>query len=284
MIIDFHTHILSPELVKNRDRYVELDPHFASLYSNPKAKVVTTEELIKHMDTRGVRKSVVLNIPWVSHDLCCETNDYVLESISRFPDRLIGFCTIHPGAGDRAIYEIERVAKAGAKGLGEMKSDVQGYNLKDKQYMKPVAEAAVKYNLIFLTHSSEPAGHAYPGKGSITPDCLYEFIVNFPQLNIVCAHWGGGLPFYALMPEVATALKNVYFDTAASPFLYSNKIVRHVADIVGAEKILFGSDYPLLSQTRVMREITSTDLPQEKKSMILGDNAIKLLWKAESGI
>ena len=51
----------------------------------------------------------------------------------------------------------------------------------------------------------------------------------------MCAHWGGGLPFYALMPEVEDSLSNVYFDSAASPFLYDASVFPTVAGLVGRE-------------------------------------------------
>jgi len=106
---------------------------------------------------------------------------------------------------------------------------------------------------------------------------LYPFITSFPDLTIVCAHWGGGLPFYVLMPEVKQAMKNVFFDTAASPFLYNPQIYSQVTNLIGAEKVLFGSDYPLLAQTRLLQEIKATDLPREAKNLILADNARRLL-------
>jgi predicted TIM-barrel fold metal-dependent hydrolase len=143
--------------------------------------------------------------------------------------------------------------------------------------MAPIARVAREHRLVILTHTSEPVGHLYPGKGTITPDILYRFITNFPALALVCAHWGGGLPFYALMPEVTRALSNVYFDTAASPLLYRDEIFRHVAEIVGADKILFGSDYPLIRQSRIVKSIQSLSLSEEARSMILGGNARRLL-------
>jgi hypothetical protein len=88
--------------------------------------------------------------------------------------------------------------------------------------------------LIFLTHSSEPVGHEYAGKGSVTPDVLYRFVLAFPGLKLVCAHWGGGLPFYALMPEVEKALANVFFDTAATVFLYKPEVFEHVSRVIGS--------------------------------------------------
>ena len=126
-------------------------------------------------------------------------------------------------------------------------------------------------------HTSEPVGHDYPGKGTITPDTVYPFVAAFPDITVVCAHWGGGLPFYALMPEVKKTLNNVYFDTAASPFLYSPQIYGQAAQLVGADKILFGTDYPLMKQSRVINEINSQGLPEAAKQMILSGNAKKLL-------
>ena len=96
-------------------------------------------------------------------------------------------------------------------------------------------------------------------------------------MTIVCAHWGGGLPFYALMPEVKRAMKNVFFDTAASPLLYSPEVYNQVIQMVSAEKILFGSDYPLLTQARLLQDIDSANLSGEAKNLILSDNARRLL-------
>jgi hypothetical protein len=86
------------------------------------------------------------------------------------------------------------------------------------------------------------------------------------------------------MPEVASALANTFFDTAATPFLYQPTIFRHVAEIAGANKILFGSDYPLMSPRRVIAQIESLGLPQETETMILEDNARRLLEWSESGV
>jgi Predicted metal-dependent hydrolase of the TIM-barrel fold len=279
VVIDFHTHIFPPWIRENRDEYIKRDPCFSLLYSEPKAKLITAEELIASMDEAEIDVSVVLNIGWVSHELCVETNDYILDSISRYPDRLVGFCAIQPRAGDAAIIELERCAGAGAKGIGEMRSDVQDFDLADKAMMNPVVEIALKHGLILLTHSSEPVGHLYIGKGSITPDILYSFILNFPDLKLVCAHWGGGLPFYALMPEVARALTNVFFDTAATVWLYQPQIFQQVSQLIGSDNILFGTDYPLMHQNRVIAQIQSSELAEEDKNKILGDNALKLLSK-----
>jgi len=277
MIIDFHTHIFPPHIKRNRNKYIDNDPCFAILYSDSKAKLATADELIASMDEAGVDISVIVNIGWITHELCVETNDYILESIARYPKRLIGFCAVQPQSYEAAIAEIERCAKGGIRGVGELRPDMQLLDFSDKEMMDPFVEIMTKHRLILLTHTSEPVGHDYTGKGSITPDIIYPLITSYPELTIVCAHWGGGLPFYALMPEVRQAMNNVLFDTAASPLLYSPEIYQQVIQLVGADKILFGSDYPLLTQSRMLDEIRALDLPEETKDLILGGNAQKLL-------
>jgi predicted TIM-barrel fold metal-dependent hydrolase len=275
--VDFHCHVFPPEIKKKRHDYLERDPCFTILYSDPEAKIATADELIAAMDKSGIDISVIVNIGWTTHELCVETNDYIIDAIARYPDRLVGFGAVQPQSTKAAVAEIERCAKAGLKGIGEMRSDMQLFDLDDEMVISPFVEALDHHKLILLTHASEPVGHSYQGKGGITPDILYPFIAAYPELTIVCAHWGGGLPFYSLMPEVKKAMKNVYFDTAASPFLYSPDIYNHVVKLVGADKILFGSDYPLMPQRRLLEEIEALDLNQESKELILSGNARRLL-------
>ena len=276
MIIDFHTHIVPPKIKERREDLVNEDPCFQALYSDPTTKLATADDLVTSMDKDGIDVSVALNIGWASPELCRQTNDYIMESISKYPDRIIGFCSVQPKSED-AGSEIKRCARGGIRGIGEMMPHVQGFDLGDKALMAPIVEAAEKHSLIVLTHASEPVGHIYPGKGDVLPGMLYRFITNSPKLRIVCAHWGGGLPFYALMPEVAEALKNVFFDTAASPFLYKYEVFPRVAEIIGVDKILFGSDYPLITQSRIIKSLQQLDMPQESKDSILGENARRLL-------
>src|SRR4030043_244801 len=126
MIIDFHTHVVPPRIKERRDEYLGRDACFSLLYAEPEAKLITAEELITAMDEYEIDKSVILNLGWVSHELCVETNDYILEAIARYPKRLIGFCAIQPLAGDKALKELERCALNGVKGVGGMRPDVQG--------------------------------------------------------------------------------------------------------------------------------------------------------------
>ena len=221
--------------------------------------------------------AVAMGIGWSDRGLAREANDYIIEVCRRHSEKLVGFCSVNPAWGKAAALEAERCAQAGLKGIGELHPDTQGFDLGDRDTMMPLAQVAGEHGLIVLTHSSEPVGHMYPGKGKTTPDILWHFIQNFPDLTIVCAHWGGGLPFYALMPEVAQALENTYFDSAASPFLYRPQIFATAASLLGSSRILLGSDYPLLSQDRLIKQVRECGLPSSDQDAILGGNASRLL-------
>ena len=279
-VIDFHTHAFPPWLRERRDRYLETDATFGELFSNPRANMSTADELVEAMDADGVDASVVMGMGWTDHGLAVEVNDYLAESARRYPGRLYGFGGVNPAWGERAAREAERCAAAGLVGIGELHPDTQAYEIGDKRVMAPVMEAARHLGLIVATHSSEPVGHLYPGKGATRPESLWRFILAFPDVAIVCAHWGGGLPFYALMPEVEESLSNVYFDSAASPLLYSASVFPTVTALAGAGRVLLGSDYPLLRARRLIDEARRTVASEGDLTAILGGNAERLLARA----
>jgi predicted TIM-barrel fold metal-dependent hydrolase len=277
LVIDFHTHIYPASMRERRDELSRKDRVFNLLLGDLKAKMVTAEELVNAMDDAEVDQAVVLNAGWTTNGLCKETNDYILDAAVRFPRRLVPFCTVQFREAKEAVVELERCIRGGARGLGEMRSDEQGFDLADRARLQPVMEIVQKHGLIFCTHSSEPVGHVYPGKGRIFPPQLLGLAAEYPDVRIVCAHWGGGLPFYGLMPEVMNTLENVWFDTAASPYLYTRDIYKLVTSVIGISKVLYGSDYPLIGFKRATGEVRDSGLTEEMIAGVLGENARRLL-------
>ena len=279
MIADSHTHIFWPEVVADRERFFNGEPAFRLLYDNPKAKLVSADALLTSMDRSDVSKSVTFGFPWQSPDLCRQGNDYVLEQAQKAPDRLISFSTLPCSSLDDAHRELERSARAKTDGFGELSFYCAKESETINQWRYEIGEAAAALNLPTLWHVTEQVGHDYPGKGGMTPKEAAILIHRLCGAVIILAHWGGGLPFYELMPELKKACQNVYYDTAASPYLYDKKIFQIAASIVGSDRILFGSDYPLLSQKRYIDQIRSAELDEKTEANLLGNNLLRLVGK-----
>lgn len=277
MIVDCHTHVFPPQVRDEREEYLRQDPTFRELYSDPRSKLASAEDVLASMDEAGVDLSVIVGFAWGEMEICRLHNDYLLEAAATSDDRLVPFCCLQPRAGDEARCEVERCAAGGARGFGELRPANQGYDLAGSDEARLLAWASSAHDLPLLFHVSEPVGHRYPGKKGLDLPSLCCFLGAFPGATVVAAHWGGGLPFYALMPEVREALRSTFFDTAAGPLLYDSAVYRRSVDLVGAERILFGSDFPLLSQSRCLDQARRSGLDEEEQRLILGDNARHLL-------
>ena len=79
------------------------------------------------------------------------------------------------------------------------------------------------------------------------------------------------------MPEVPEVIRNVYFDTAASPLLYQPEVFSAVVGLVGANKVLFGTDYPLVGHQRLLEQVQQASLDPAARQSILSGNAARLL-------
>lgn len=277
MIIDFHTHIFPSVFRKERERFFSKEPSFELLYKSPGSRLVGMRDLIANMDEEGIHKSVIFGFPWRKADNFRRHNDYIAESVQKEPERLIGFCCFDPLSREAPI-EAERCLKQGLLGVGELAIYEDGFSQEIITRLKDLMEICSRYDVPILIHTNEPVGHHYPGKQPLFLVQIYDLIKTFPSNRIVLAHWGGGLFFYALMKkEVRNLLKNVWFDTAASPFLYSNDIYRVSETIVGSERIIFGSDFPLLRPRRYFDEMKKAGLSSLTIQDITGINAARLL-------
>ena len=277
MIIDFHTHLFPESICARRECYCASEPAFELLYRSPQSRLVGASDLLRAMDAGDVDQSVVFGFPWQNPELFKLHNDYIMEVVQRHHCRLIGFGCFDPSSGE-APREVERCLAGGLAGIGELAFYRSGIDDDALDRLAPVMDICRDRGRPVLIHTNEPVGHAYPGKTPNTFAQIYRMVKRFPANSIVLAHWGGGLFFFNLLKkEVKEQLRNVYFDTAASPFLYDPEIYRIAIQLVGAEKILFGSDYPLLAPVRYFKELEEANLTDTEREQICGRNAARLL-------
>jgi predicted TIM-barrel fold metal-dependent hydrolase len=274
-VIDAHTHLFPPEIVRDRLPYLARDAWFGDLYASPAITLVTPEDLIASMDEAGIACSVVCGWPWREMELCRAHNDFLAEVGRQYPGRIAWLAIVNPAAPG-AAEEIERAIGLGAVGVGEVNADAQGFRWEEPGILEAAVETCVGNDVPMLMHCSEPVGHEYPGKGTATPDRILRFLAAYPDLRVVAAHWGGGLPFYELMPEVAALTKNVVYDSAASTYLYRFDVFPVVARLLGEGRMMFGTDYPLLRQDAFRRRVEAAGVPEQALPGLLGETAARV--------
>ena len=277
MRIDFHIHIFPRAIRDQRERFFKDEPAFRLLYDDPRARLVGVDELITMLDDQQIDKAVIFGFPWCQETTFRRHNDYIIEAVARYPERLWGLgCMdiMHP----QAAREAERCLAAGLSGLGELAFYGAGIDETALKHLTPLMELCQSYQRLVLLHTNEPVGYNYPGKSPNTLRQIYTIAQRFFENTIVLAHWGGGIFFYKLLKkEVRQVLQNVYFDTAASPYLYEPDIYRLAGEIAGVDKVLFGSDYPLIQPRRYLEEIEASGLDAAGVEAICGGNAQRLL-------
>jgi len=274
--IDSHVHVTPPDIIANWEKYAKKELYF-SLLSNTKYNMfATAEDVVEMLNKEKFDKAIIFGFAFCDLGLCRYVNDYVIEKAKQFSDKLTGFAVVPPG-GRETAKEIERCCSAGVKGVGELFPAGQKIDLTDNKKTKSIADACKEMGIPLLLHANEPVGHKYQGKTEVPMQHLESFILNNKDLKIILAHFGGGIFLYETMKEVKESFKNVYYDTAITPFLYDERIYSIIKTMGLCEKIIFGSDFPVLPPSRYMDGLEKSTLSCEDKRLILGGNAEKIL-------
>ena len=282
MKIDTHVH-LTPGCISDRcDLLKNSEDYWKMLAESPKNQFADADQIVAEMDRTGVDISVIFGFSFKDPALCREVNDHTIEAVRRYPDRLVGYMALSPQDPDLE-QEIDRCMAGGLKGVGEMFPVGQGLDITDKRETGLLAGLCRERSLPVMVHSNERVGHYYPGKVETTPLEVYRLAENHPDLTLILAHWGGGLVFYELMKEIRRVCQNVYYDLAASIFLYDNSIFRVAREIGVMDKVLFATDYPLVSPERYYRYIDESGLTEPEREMVYSGNARRLLGLADQG-
>jgi predicted TIM-barrel fold metal-dependent hydrolase len=236
------------------------------------------------MDRAGVETCVMLGWYWERQETCELQNRWYAEWAARHAGRLVGFASVQPRAGRGAVDALERALDSGLRGVGEVLPQAQGFTLGDPGWRRVVEIAAARGAPVTL-HATDPG--AGPAAGPKTPLGDYLALArDHPKATFILAHWGGGMAFRGPGPGDGPLPPNLYFDTAASPLLYPPGVFRQAVDRVGADRILYGSDYPLRLYPgdrdgpgfgRFLAEVAGSGLGEAELRQVLGGNLRRIL-------
>lgn len=257
-VFDAHTHVYSQEAALDPARWAAKrgESHWARLVSASAGRLslqgfVSQEEMLRAMDEADVEKALLLGWYWENPATCIEHNAFMAQWVKACPERFVASMAIHPHMPG-GLDALKAGKAAGFKGIGEIFPAIQGFELGGPQW-RAMLEWASEEGMPITFHVTEPVGREHSGAIRSPLEDYVKLAQAYPDLKMILAHWGGLLPFYELNPFIKKFLRNVYYDTAASSLLYDERIWRSVVDIVGADKVLFGSDYPLRLKPKDVR-------------------------------
>lgn len=275
-IVDAHVHLYPEEVDRDPAGWAAAqgEAHWALLCTRTRKdgrrvqSLPTLAGLLAAMDAAGIGRAVLLGWYWEKPETCAWQNRFYARCVRAHPDRLAAFATLHPGAGREAtLAELQRSRDEGLIGIGELSPHSQGYRVDDAVFAAVLTQAG-DWRMPVNLHVTDPDSRRYPGWIATPADDFVQLAQKFPRTDFVLAHWGGMLP---LRDGRFLALPNVRYDTAASPLLYDAQVWARTIPILGPERVLFGSDFPLNLYPRVAVEAEMTRLVAEARGAGVGD-------------
>jgi len=222
--------------------------------------------LVRIADKMGFDRICCTDLTALFYDMH-EGNRLLYEEMRRFPDRILGYASLHSTRfGQEAIDEIKRCRQDyGMRGLKIYSTPELSIA---EPAMIPILEICAELNMPILAHTTPQ-------------EC--EFLLSaVPEVQFIMAH-AGGQPFAhgdwnrAIM--AAQKFPNLYLDTASSAI--DTVFVETCVAALGAKRILFGTDTPLLDPWPQLVKIRETRLSEEDRQLIMGGNILRLMGVAQ---
>lgn len=242
VVIDFHGHVGRWDTVGMVD-----DP----------------ETMLRAMDRVGIDRSCVFDI---FHPDGTRGNDRTARFVAQHPERFIGFAYVSPLMADRVVPELERaVDDLGFRAI-KLYPPYTPYPLDDPIW-DPVFEFANERGLAVLSHTDTSR--------ESQPMLLAQAAQRFPRARFVAGHSGNIEPARAQAIAAARRYPNFYLETCST--YRSPGVIEELVREAGADRVLFGSDTPLMDPRAQIGKIITAELTDAEKRMVLGGNATGLL-------
>ncbi|MFG1677534.1 amidohydrolase family protein [Micromonospora sp. NPDC049282] len=271
--VDDHGHAALPEpLVAAASRYFRTDA--------PRPAVDAVARYYRERDMAAVVFTVDAGTQ-LKHPPLSSVD--IARAASEHADVLIPFGSVDPRTGEAALELAARlIEEEGVRGF-KFHPTVQGFDPGHDEYaaLWGLLERA---GVPALFHTGQtgigaglPGGHGLR-LGLSNPMLLDPIAADFPDLQIIMAH--PSVPWQAEALSVATHKHNTWIDLSGwSPKYFPAELVRHANSLLKG-RVLFGTDYPLLTPDRWLRDVAATDLKPDVLPGILKDNAVRLLGLA----
>lgn len=257
-------------MLKNRTYNNIFDIHVHLLGDSP-----LDGEFLAYAKSHGMRFGISCLGPYgemiaqPTIDECRQSNDMVARLCREHRDLAYGFSYVNPVHGEAAVDEIRRCLDIGMVGIKLW----LGCPCNDERVF-PIAEEAIRRNIPILQHTwiRDPM---LPGESS--PWDVAELAQRYPEVTIIMAHmayrWRQGV-------QVVKDLPNVLVDCSGGDTELGQ--IEHAVEILGAERVLFGSDAPGRDILLQLSKVTCSEISEEHKVMILRSNAERLLKTAQN--
>ncbi len=267
MVIDFHSHIYPEKLAEKAAKSI------GDFYTITVSEKGTVSDLLQNGKAEkaggdtAIDRFVVFSAAAVPEQVR-SINNYIAE-VSREHREFNGFGTLHPDLPN-APDEIEHIAALGLKGI-KLHPDLQRFNIDDERMMDTYAALEGRLPVIFHTGDYRYSW-SHPAR-------LAKVLDRFPRLTAVAAHFGGWSVFDLALEYLKDRF--CFFDVSSSlPFL-GNKRSLELIRIYGAERFLFGSDYPMWNPVSCLKDFLKLELTDSERELILYKNALSVLGEAE---
>ena len=259
-LIDFHTHIYPEKIAEKATKSV------CDFYHMSTKMTGTAETLLREGKRAGITRFVLLPVA-VRPDQVHGINSYIMEEIGRHPE-FFGFGTLHAAMED-PIAEIDRIEASGLRGV-KFHPDTQLFALDDPRLF-PVYERMAG-RLPLIVHTGDPRyDYSHPRR-------LRRVIDAFPDLKVIAAHLGGWGVFGSAMDYLKDT--DCFFDISSSFMFFPPKKMRKIVSLYGADRLLFGTDFPLWEPAHETALFYEMDLPASDMEKIAYKNALYLLGES----
>ena len=260
MVIDFHAHVY-PEKIAQRAA-----ESIGAFYDVRMHHPGSVPVLLERMAEGGIDRSLIHSVA-LAPSRAATINDFIAREVSEHPQQLTGYATLHPDMTEaEAEEELQRALGLGLKGV-KLHNDMQQIALSDPRMDK--IYAACQDTCPLLLHMGDSRYH-YDNPSMIPP-----ILRRFPRLQLICAHMGG----YTEWDEAREYLQheNVMVDCSSSYFVLGDAGLLSSIRFFGADRVLFGSDFPMWDPAEELRAVRALGLTEEELEKVLHRNAEHLL-------